>query len=510
MRRKIALVALLLSLALASSLPGCAQGGQPGANDPAGAGEVRGSDRTDAREADGSVSPGHESRIARIEANLLPTFTIRGEPVRSVSLAERMDELSVPGVSVAVFQDGEIVWARGWGFADVASGRSVTADTLFQAASISKPVAAVAALKMVEQGALRLDDDVNDHLTSWNVPGNEFTAVHKVTLRGLLNHTAGTTVWGFPGYGPGEEVPSTVGVLEGKGNTDPVRVFKEPGESWRYSGGGYTVMQQMLSDLAGKPFAELMRELVLEPTGMSRSTYEQPLPEERRNDAATGYRPDGSIVDGNYHTYPEQAAAGLWTTPSDLARFAMAIQRSHRGFNRALLSAATARAMLRPGLNDHGLGPGIQGGGVRFGHGGSNEGFRCQLTAFVDGSGGVAVMTNSDNGSPLVQQIILTVAAEYGWPGLEPEEKVTVTLTPEQYERLTGVYDFPDVGQARIRDENGNLWISYPGADMELLAESPTSFFVRESGQPASFEIEGDEVVLVWFGARGTRISGLR
>ncbi len=452
-----------------------------------------------------------EARIGRIETALRPTFTIRGEQPRSISLAERMDELNVPGVSVAVFEDGAIVWARGWGLADVAGGRPVNSDTLFQAASISKPVAALAALRMVEQGALDLDGNVNDYLTSWQMPDNEFTADEKVTLRRLLNHSAGTTVWGFPGYGPDEEVPTTTGVLDGTGNTDPIRVFKEPGESWRYTGGGYTVMQLMVADVAGRPFTEVMRESVLEPAGMSHSTYEQPLPADRRDEAATGYRPDGSIVDGNYHTYPEQAAAGLWTTPSDLARYAMAIQRANRGESGALLSPETTREMLTPGMEDHGLGPGIEDGGARFGHGGSNEGFRCQLTAFTDGSGGIAVMTNSDNGSPLAQEIILTVAAEYSWPGLEPDERIVATLAPEAYQRLTGTYDIPDVIQVEVHYRDGSLWLIAPESDdMEILPESETRFFVREDGRPVTFEIDGDEIELVAFGVRGKRIGGSR
>lgn len=447
-----------------------------------------------------------EARIARIEASVLPTFTIRGEETPAVTLAERMGALGVPGVSVAVIEDGEIAWARGWGLADVASGRAVTADTLFQAASISKPVAALAALQMVDQGLIDLDADVNDYLTSWEVPESAYTATRKVTLRSLLNHTAGTTVWGFPGYGPDEQVPSTVGVLDGEGNTAAIRVFKEPGESWRYSGGGYTVMQLLLSDVAGEPFPELMRELVLQPAGMTRSTYQQPLPDGRRAEAATGYRPDGTPVDGNYHTYPEMAAAGLWTTPSDLARYALAVQRAAHGDEDALLSPETTRAMLTPGMNDHGLGPGIADGGARFAHGGSNEGFRCQLTAFVDG-GGVVVMTNADAGGRLAQEIVLTVAAEYGWPGIEPQERVLADLSVAELEALVGVYEIPEVFRVEVVLRDERLLLMVPGQpELELLPLSTTSFVVRQDGQPVDFEIDGEEVTMVVSGRRAPRV----
>ncbi|MDE2877530.1 serine hydrolase domain-containing protein [Candidatus Palauibacter soopunensis] len=361
---------------------------------------------------------------ALVESALMPAVTVRGEPVARSSLADRMAELGVPGVSVAVLVDGEIAWARGYGLADVESGRSVTPNTLFQAASISKPVAALAALRLVESGRADLDGDVNAYLTSWRVPDNAFTVQAPVTLRGLLTHRAGLTVWGFPGYGPDEEAPDGPGVLDGHGNTDPVRVYKVPGESWRYSGGGYTVMQQLVADVHGKPFATVMREEVLDPIGMLRSTYEQPIPPERRDDIATGYRPNGDRVPSGWHTYPEQAAAGLWTTPSELALYAREMQRAWKGESTRVLGEALAREMLTPDADDWGLGPAISEDGERFRHGGSNQGFRCTFAAYIDGDDGVFVMTNSDSGSELASEIAITVAHAYGWSGPRAEERV--------------------------------------------------------------------------------------
>ena len=370
----------------------------------------------------GGVADG--SPEALVESSLMPAVTTPGEPVARSSLADRMAELGVPGVSVAVLVDGEIAWARGYGLADVESGRPVTPNTLFQAASISKPVAALAALRLVESGRVDLDGDVNAYLTSWRVPDNAFTEQGPVTLRGLLTHRAGLTVWGFPGYGPDEEVPDEPGVLDGRGNTDPVRVYKAPGESWQYSGGGYTVMQQLVADMAGKPFAAVMREEVLDPIGMSRSTYEQPIPPERQNDIATGYRSDGERVPGGWHTYPEQAAAGLWTTPSELALYAREMQRAWKGESTRVLGEALAREMLTPDADDWGLGPAISQDGERFRHGGSNQGFRCTFAAHIDGDDGVFVMTNSDSGSELAAEIAITVAQAYGWSGPRAEERV--------------------------------------------------------------------------------------
>ncbi len=429
-----------------------------------------------------------DERIAQVESALLPRLVITNEPDATESLDVRMARYGVPAVSIAVIVDGEVEWARAYGMADVESARLATTETLFQAASISKPVAALAALHLAEQGNFGLDDNVNDHLISWQMPDTTFTATEKVTLRRLLNHTAGTTVWGFPGYARSESVPSSVQVLDGEGNTDPIRVYKAPGESWQYSGGGYTVMQLLLSDAAGKPFPRLMEETVLQPLGMTRSTYTQPLPDARHDEAASGYRGDGAKVDGDWHTYPEMAAAGLWTTPSDLAKFAIHLQRAYANSDTRLLSQAMAREMMTPGMNGHGLGPGISDDTLRFGHGGANEGFRCQLTAFKDGRGGIVIMTNSDSGSLLAQEILLTVARAYGWPGIEPTTKTVADISPEAIQAVTGTYRL-DFGDARIALENDTLKIraDFLETPIVLLPESDSLFFDRSDGTPFRF-----------------------
>jgi CubicO group peptidase (beta-lactamase class C family) len=280
-----------------------------------------------------------------LEVHLRPAVQLEGEEPQRFTLPDRLAHYNVPGVSVAVMDGGEIAWAQGWGVADLETGAPVTPETLFQAASISKPVAALAAMALVEEGTLDLDGPVNGHLTNWRLPENGFTADSAVTLRGILTHTAGLTVWGFPGYrkdqpfADGRPVATNVEVLEGAGNTDSVRVYKVPGTSWQYSGGGYTVMEQMLEDVTGRPFEEVARERVLEPAGMTRSTYAQPLPEDRWAEAARAHRADGSEVAGEWHSYPEQAAAGLWTTPTEL----LLLSRHLRGSSRTRSPAASSR-----------------------------------------------------------------------------------------------------------------------------------------------------------------------
>jgi CubicO group peptidase (beta-lactamase class C family) len=336
-----------------------------------------------------------------------------------------MDALKVPGASIAVINDFKVEWARGYGVLDAETKEPVSVSTLFQAASISKPVTAMAALKLVQDRRLDLDADVNSVLASWKLPGNEFTAKTKVTLRRLLSHTGGLTVHGFPGYAVPGPVPTLLMVLDGvaPANTPPIRVDMEPGRAFRYSGGGYAIVQQMMLDVEGKAFPELMRDLVLSPVGMYDSTFEQPLPADRLKGAAAGHGSGGALLPGKRHTYPEMAAAGLWTTPTDLAAFAIEIQNSVLGRSNKVLSRAMVEKMLTPVLQNYGLGLGIDPVGGYFQHAGGNEGFTCLLYAGQRSGKGVVVMTNSDNGGQFFQEILRSVAREYAWENFFTEPK---------------------------------------------------------------------------------------
>lgn len=425
-----------------------------------------------------------------LQTPLIPPLVFEGEPLppeEERTLERRMADRNVPGVSVAVFRDGEIVWAEGFGLADVESNRPVTPETLFQAASISKPVAAMAALRLAQDGKVDLDENVNVYLTSWKVPDNEFTKETSVTLRDLLSHTAGLTVHGFPGYARSETVPSTVGVLDGEGNTDPIRVDIPPRTKRRYSGGGYTVAQQLMVDVTGKAFPEFMAESVLSPLGMVDSTFEQPLPEALHDRAATAYLDDGTAVEGLWHVYPEMAAAGLWTTPTDLARFAMAVQDGLAGEDGPVLTSAMVKEMLTPPV-EPGYGLGLSLDDHRFGHGGGNAGFRCALTALYEGGNGVVVMTNADEGSAVGKRILLTLFDHYGWPGLEPSEVAAIDLGVEELKRYAGLYRIEGYGDVTISVEGDRLGFLLPGGETGTLRPlSETEFIDPKDEQTIRF-----------------------
>ncbi len=433
-----------------------------------------------------------DAHIKRVEQGLLPAVLVKNDP--SWSIAERMKFYKVPGLSIAVIKDFKIDWARAYGLKDVGSNEPVSTDTLFQAGSISKSVNAMVAMKKVEQGKIALDENINDKLTSWKLPDNQFTAKKKVTLKNLLSHTGGTTVHGFPGYAVNEKVPSLQQVLDGAApaNTAAVRVDFEPGTRFRYSGGGTTIAQLTIMDIEKKPYPEIAQETVLAPLKMTNSTYSQPLPDDWRKNAATGYRPDGSEVEGKIHVYPEMAAAGLWTTPTDLAKFAIEMQLSLAGRSNKILTKQSAEMMTTGVLENVGLGFFIEkhGDALYFGHGGADEGFRAELVVSKDKGYGVVAMANSDNGQ-ILREVIRGVAREYGWDEFLPAPYEIVSMEAATLKRYAGRFQVnPDrvltvrweAAESQLPNSGARL-IATPTGDpeFELLPISDTTFIRRDA-----------------------------
>jgi len=439
-------------------------------------------------------------KIQIVENSLLPPVVINGAPVLKWSVSERLDFHRVPGVSVAVINDNKIEWARGYGFKEAGGSNPVTAQTLFQAASISKPIAAMAALYLVQTGQLNLDEPVNNKLKTWKVPENNFTNDEKVTLRRLLTHSAGLTVHGFPGYSITDELPDVVKILNGEkpANTDPIRVDILPGSLWRYSGGGYTVMQLLLEDITGTRLPEIVNKLVFDKIGMANSTYEQPLPESKGKYAATGHTTDGRSVEGKWHIYPEMAAAGLWTTPTDLAKYLIEVQLSWEGKSNKVLSKTMVDQMLTPHLGGYGLGPGMQRKDAlqTFGHGGSNNGFKCQMIAFVRKGMGAVVMTNGDDGSVLASEILRGIAKVYDWGIFNQREETVVSVNPAIFEEYTGEFKIVGVEDVivKITIESGKLFVDALGQKYELHPRSEREFFTIENGWSYIFNKENDKL----------------
>lgn len=443
-----------------------------------------------------------DERIQRVENGLLPPAIIKGEATTRMKLRERMQFYKTPGVSIAVINDGRIEWARAYGTLEAGGKAPVTVTTVFQAASISKPITAMAALRLVEQRKLDLDTDVNGSLKSWHIPENEFTTTQKVTLRRLLSHSAGMTVSGFLGYGADASLPTLLQILDGTppANSKPIRVDIVPGTKYRYSGGGYEVVQQLLTDVTGKPFADLLDQLVLKRLGMDHSSFREPLPPALAANAAAGHLPNGDEMKGGHFLYPESAAAGLWTTPTDLAKFVIEIQRSVQGKSNQVLTREMTQQMLTPQIENSTLGLSVDGTerSRRFSFSGSNVGYKSYLVGYLNASQGAVVMTNSENGAQLVLEILRSIAAEYQWPDYRPRERVITKIDSAIYDAYVGEYEVMPGLILSVTKEGDKLFSQSPGQPRsEMFPESDNVFFLRNIDAQFTFIREGGQVVRV-------------
>jgi len=428
------------------------------------------------------ATPAARERMKRVEEGLAAVPIPGEEPLR-LSLERWMALYAIPGLSIAVFDQGELVWAKGYGVKEAGGTEPVTPETMFQAASIGKTLTAVAVAHHAEQRRWSLDQDVNTLLRTWKVPDNGFTKKRKVTLRRLLSHSAGVANHAPQGYLPTQTRPTLTQVLEGGAPalTPPVRVVAEPGSTIQYSNAGLAIVQQLMVDQLGLPFPRLMEDAVLSPLGMAHSTFEQPLPSNLATQAATATRADGASLEGRWRTYPEMAAAGLWTTPSDLARFALGVSRAWAGEPGQVLSQKMARQVLSPQEASKAVKPRpgpwqreVFGLGFRlplqqawFGHGGWSDGYRAQLTAFASSGSGFVLMANSDNATFLFPLIADSIVATYGWKGYTPKP-VSSYVVVDLLVRLRGVDEAltwfrarhaagaPDVASPEVLDALGH------------------------------------------------------
>ena len=421
-----------------------------------------------------------EAKIKQVENGLSNYHQIKSEPTWTI--AERMEHYGVPGMSVAVIHDYKVAWTKTYGVVNKETKEPVTENTLFQAASISKPVSAYAALSLVEAGKLDLDKNVNQFLTSFYVPDNDFTKEEKVNLKHIVSHKAGLTVHGFLGYSPGLKVPTLVQLLEGEkpANSPAILVDKVPGGSMRYSGGGYCVMQQMMIDIEKKSFPEIMQAQVLGPIGMTKSTFAQPLPAEKLKLAATGYVPDGSMTKGERHTYPEMAAAGLWTNAAELAKFVIDLQQTLKGNSEKVLTQAMAKQMVTPVEGDFiGLGIFLRDG--RFGHGGWNEGFSSDLTGHLEDGYGVVVMINA-NQPAFIDEVTNAVARVYNWEKSAPQPHEKLAFRDKEIARISGKYAYEFDENITVYAEDGKVFLKYlTNPAPEELIKVAENTYVRRS-----------------------------
>lgn len=443
-------------------------------------------------------------KSSQIENGLRHKVFIEGESLKKMNLLDRMEYYHVPGVSIAVVNEGQMEWAKGYGHVkNDPHSPHVDEQTLFQAGSVSKPITAFGALLLVQQGKIGMDEDVNAYLKRWKIPDNDLMKTEKVTLRRLLSHTAGTSVSGFPGYPIESVIPSVVEVLDGKKiavNTDPVRVVFQPGTKFKYSGGGTTIVQLLIEDVTGEPFENWMENNVLKPLGMNESTFKQPLSAPYAGHAAYGYH-NGIPVKGGWHIYPEMAAAGLWSTPRDLAKFILAIQSALKNGKGEPLHLQFIKEMLtrqKAGNQESESGLGLfvhgQGQNLVFEHKGQDEGFIAYLYAFVYRSKGAVIMMNNDAGWILMEEILSSIADANEWPDSAPIIKKKVKIDPSSLLNFIGLYVHEDdeLEISRVGDRLFLNDINGP-SPFELHPSSDKNFFIKENDFTIEFPTSSEK-----------------
>lgn len=456
-----------------------------------------------------SGAPDHQSMVER---SLMPAVVFEGEDIPYFTIAERMSRYNVPGLSFALINDGEIEWVAGYGVKEAGTSRPVSAETVFQAGSIAKPVVAVAAMRMRDAGLIDLDEDIQTYLNEYVLPEGEHNPANPVTFRNLLSHTAGTTPGGYLGYDRGDPIPSDLQIVQGlpPANSPEVRVVTAPGTELAYSGGGYTIVQIAIHDVTGSAFERALDDWVLSLLDMTRSTYEQPLPDDMEEHVARGHASDGTVVPGGWRVHPEKAAAGLWSTAADLATFAVELRRAYVGEG-SLLEHDSAVELLTEQRDGHAFGFVLQSHGenVTVSHAGGTVGYQAAMTMDLGTGDGAVIMTNSDRGMDVGRELLRAASFVHEWPGFKPVTMRRVDLAPDQLAALEGTYDFGDGVQVRIalRPSDDTLSITFPNGDeYGLVPTDSLSFVDPESGVTVDFEGSGESLRVIVYGEAGARV----
>ena len=436
-----------------------------------------------------------EEKIHDVETHLAPAVQVK-DSVNFWTLAQRMNYYNVPGLTIAVIHNYKIEWARGYGVKDKTTMQPVTTKTLFQAGSVSKSLNAMGILKLAQEKKIDLYADINNYLASWKFPYDSVAKGKKITIAELLSHTAGLTIHGFPGYGHNDSIPALPQILDGvrPANTAPVRSQFEPGLHYQYSGGGITISQLIVEDVTHQPYDVYMRDNVLRPLDMTMSSFAQPPLKTEEKYLATGYRKNGQEVDTKYHIYPEQAAAGLWTNPTDLGKYIIATQLSLEGKSNKVLSQKMTALRLTPYIDKYSaFGVFIEKHDDEkyFGHDGSDAGFTTTYKGSFDSGNGVVVMVNSDNGA-ILNEVVNSVASVYGWKDFyQPVVRTAIRLPGSLLKKYEGSYAAGN-DTAIITAKADGIYLSLNHQQsFHVFFSSDNNFFTREL--PFDFQMESDD-----------------
>ena len=446
------------------------------------------------------------SEQSTIENSLIGVVSFMGEETLRPTLEERMAQLEVRSASVAIYRGGELHWASAYGEAQ-------NVDTLFQAASLSKAVAAVGIVALAREVGFDLDADLTRSFAILKDP-NVNPEGASITLRQLLSHSAGTTISGFPGYDRDGAIPSTLDIALGRNGSTTTGIQIEANRigQRRYSGGGFHLAQLWAETVSGETFPSLMQRLVLEPVGMRRSTFDLiASDDERAANLAPGYGEEGLPADGGWLLYPQSAAAGLWSTPTDYGRFISALIASVTKDNNRGIHPDVGREVLNPAIGFTGLGVGFQirQAQVRLSNSGDNRGYWNHTMSFPAQGDVIVVMTNGPGGFILMGDINRTAAEAYHWPSLPLIIRERMTLSAEEREELSGQYVDPETREPVFKisvDQFGKITLtthqpassiwSYNGS-FELVKTAANTFTNTRFANELIFERDQDGMISI-------------
>jgi CubicO group peptidase (beta-lactamase class C family) len=439
-------------------------------------------------------------KIKQVENNIAGNFILNDDLPGTIT--ERMAKYHVKGMSMAVIYNYKIAWAKGYGWADEAEKRPVTTQTLFEPGSISKCLNSLGILKLAQENKVDLYTDINTYLTSWKFPYDSLSNGKKITLAEILSHNAGLTVHGFPGHDINGPIPSVLQVLDGikPSFTPAVRSMYAPGLRYEYSGGGITISQVIITDITRQAYDVWMYENVLKPIGMVNSSYAQPPPKDKQSFCASAYNSDGSPISNKFHVYPEQAAAGLWMTPSDLSNYIIDMQLAYQGRQ---TSKVLSPEMVKLHLTPYNNGPSSMGsfiqdhdGAKYFEHSAGNDGFCGQYYGSLDDGYGVVIFLNSDDGR-LLSDVINSVAKAYNWKNFyrEPKRKKSIEVPDSVLETYEGIYLY-DNSWSAVGKKSGEYYFYANGMYAKMYYTTPTSFFNEEFPSVKEFLKDGKGNIL--------------
>ncbi|MEM1259643.1 MAG: serine hydrolase domain-containing protein [Bacteroidota bacterium] len=449
-----------------------------------------------------------ETRIQGVELGLsFPKITSPNQPLKTKDIITRLNDFNIPGASVAVLHNGKIDWSKAYGITDVSNPDQVTTETLFQCASVGKIITALSILKLVDEGKIALDENVNNKLKRWKIGDNKFTAEQVVTLRHLLSHSSGLAdEYGFLGYAPDREIPDVLEILNNgpKSNAKKSLSVKNiPGKQENYSGGGYLIVQLLIEDLSGKTFAEYVQDNIFNVLAMTHTTYSHKPDEQLGFKVARGHKGNGKVFKNKkYHIYPEKAAAGPWTTAEDLAKIALAIQGNLKNESNSLLSRELISEFITPQINRRGLGVHLRGVNrpLAIWHAGQNLGYTGLFYALTEKGDGAIILVNSEGGEIMIQEFISSVANEYQWPIMKSYQ--ALEEFEEKKSALVGTYeDSSKLKRFSIELLNDQLFVKIPnskkGEALYKINENHYTFKDAQDYYKLSFNHKSNKIISV-------------